>query len=495
MPSKHIQHLAGRDAEYRILSQFVKSDAPNATLGILWGRRRIGKTALLRHLTASHNGFYHQAIRGSSSEALGALADDLSAFLKLPAPLALSNWPQAIETLLGLASEKPMPIVLDEFPYLLEHSPGLDSIIQRVLEVQAQSDSQKKARLILCGSSIGVMSKLRTGTAPLRGRSGLDLKLSPFDFRNARVFHGLEDLPAAVATFSVIGGVAAYAREMTGNDLPKNLADFNRWIMERVLSPGQPLLGEMDLLLSEDPETARSRKINLYHSTLAAVANGHHTWSSITKYVGISGSSLQSIMDTLIASDLVTRLADPLKANRALYTPADPFLRFHYALIRRNPNIGRTTGNAANTWTRLEPTFRSLVLGPCFEWMAREWTAQFAPESVLHGTADLVGSSAITGPDRTEMELDIVATTDGADLKAEERTVLAIGEAKVSKRLSVSHLRRLETARALLGERASQSKLFLFGTDFEPTLLEQASSRHDVELIDLVRLYGSRATE
>jgi hypothetical protein len=80
-------------------------------------------------------------------------------------------------------------------------------------------------------------------------RAGLDLRVSPFDYRVARDCHGIEDLQTALRMYAVIGGVAAYAREMSEADLPAGPNDFDRWICRRVLSPAAPLSNEVALLL------------------------------------------------------------------------------------------------------------------------------------------------------------------------------------------------------------------------------------------------------
>jgi hypothetical protein len=336
-----------------------------------------------------------------------------------------------------------------------------------------------------------MMRNLLSGTAPLRGRSGLDLRISPFDFRVARALHGIDDLLTAVHTYAVIGGVAAYAREMVDYALPRSLDEFNDWIVSRVLAPGRPLLGEMALLLSEDPETAKARKPNLYHATLASVALGHHAWNSITSRVGIGGSSLQGILDTLLASELIARIDDPVRNYRPLYQPLDPFLRFHYAVIRRNPKLARITTDTREAWHTLIPTFRSLVLGPCFEGMAREWIMYMASETTVGGQPTHIGSTTVPATNtEAEMQIDVIAATDvsGADTP-EDREINAVGEAKVGETLTIRHLRRLETARARLGARAAHAKLFLLGSAVEATLRHEAHGRSDVEIVDLERLY------
>ncbi len=491
MSIKAFPSMVGREREWERLVAFAADDTSNATLGIVWGRRRVGKSLMLETLVSETQGFYHHAIRGSSGEALRGLAEDIARHLKLPAPLALESWEQAMAALVALGRDRAVVVVLDEFPYLLEHTPELESIIQRLYGPLQASRTNTRTRLILCGSAVSVMSKLLTGTAPLRGRAGLDLRVAPFDFRVARTLHAIDDLPTAVATYAVIGGVAAYAREMSGNDLPRAASDFDRWICERVLSPAAPLFGEIDLMLGEDPTTSRARKLNLYHAVLAAVAQGHHAWSSICNYVKTGSSSLQAVMNTLVASELVVRMQDPIRGNRPVYQARDPLLRFHYAIIRRHqPRLARMAADTSALWQELMPTYRSLVLGPSFEAMAREWTTHMAAPQTIGGAPDHVGASVLGSSGTTQQELDIVVAADDGGDDPEKRTVHALGEAKVAETLTMQHVRRLEAARARLGARASNSRLLLFGNVFDQEIRAESRRRSDLELIDLERLYA-----
>jgi len=479
--------MVGRQTEWRRLEDFCKSGQDSATLGIVWGRRRVGKSFLLQSIADQTQGFYYGAVRGSKAEALRELGARIAADQDAPAPLLFDEWDSAVHALLDLGKSRERVVILDEYPYLLEHSPELDSVIQRFLEPRSRSRVESRTRLIICGSALSVMRAILSGTAPLRGRAGMDLRISPFDFRTARELHGIDDLRTAVNTFAVIGGVAAYAREMTADDLPEQADDFDRWISDRVLSPAAPLFSEIPLLLSEDPATAKARKLNLYHATLAAIATGNHAHSKITRYVKTSGAALAPILEALVAAELVEQVQDPIRENRPTYHPADSLIRFHYAGIR--PHQARLARHGADTlaiWSSLQPTFRSQVLGPSFEGMARFWARHFADPELFGGYPDYVGPTTLTLADGTECEIDVVVAAADSDT-ASERTVRALGEAKVGERLSIRHLKRLEAARAALGERGARAKIILIGTEFQKELLE--ARRPDLKLVDLERLY------
>lgn len=489
MPLRYPSDMIGRRSEWRSLTDFITSKARGASLGIVWGRRRVGKSFLLASAAEQTKGLYYTAVRGSSAEALRELGERIGSYQGAAAPLAFSGWEAAVEALLLLGRDRACTVVLDEYPYLLEHTPELDSILQRAFGPRHAGRVKSRTRLVLCGSAISVMTKILSGTAPLRGRAGLDLRISPFDFRMARQLHGINDLATAFRTYAVIGGVAAYAREMSDGDTPRGPRDFDRWICRRVLSPSAPLFNEVELLLSEDPATAQARKLNLYHATLAGIASGSQTHSSLTRYVKIPGASLAPIVDGLASAEFIRRVQDPVRENRPTYYPADPLLRFHYAIIRRHRDrLGRHDADVRALWEQMQATFAAQVVGPCFEDMARFWTQHFARPQSVGGAPAHVGPTTFTLPDGRERQVDVVVAADDSTVPA-DRTIHAVGEAKSGEQIGARHVSRLEEIRDALGPRARTAKLLLFGVQFTPEVRHSVVGRADLELIDLTRLY------
>ena len=134
-----------------------------------------------------------------------------------PTPFRFTGWDEAITRLMRLAVNGPKPVVIDEFPFLAKATPALPSLIQRALEPAAQRRNTP-VRLLLCGSALSFMGKLLAGSAPLRGRAGLELLVPTLDFRLAREFWGIGDLRTAVLTNAIVGGTPAYRREFAQDD-------------------------------------------------------------------------------------------------------------------------------------------------------------------------------------------------------------------------------------------------------------------------------------
>ena len=252
-----------RDYEWSELDRFVSYPGAEATLGVISGRRRQGKTFLLDAVCRARGGFYYAATQATEAESLHQFGAALALHLGEPAPRRFAGWDEAIDVLMTPAGSGPVPVVLDEFPYLAKASPQLPSLIQRALGPQGRRHGTP-VRLLLCGSALSFMGRLLVGNAPLRGRASLELVVPTLDFRLAKDFWQITDPRLAFLVHAVVGGTPAYRREFTLGDAPGSMDDFGPWVVRNVLNPGRPLFREARFLLAEEPDL---RDTALYHGS------------------------------------------------------------------------------------------------------------------------------------------------------------------------------------------------------------------------------------
>jgi AAA+ ATPase superfamily predicted ATPase len=474
-----------REQDRAALETFLDSSIDRPLLGLVYGRRRIGKSTMLVEQAKSRNGFYFEAIRAETPVQLERLGTALGEHLGV-GRLALENWEEAVSTLLRLGEQSNVPVILDEFGHIIAADPSVESILTAALGPGGLRTSTSKARLILCGSAIAMMRALTEGEAPLRGRAGLELVMRPDDFRIAAtrlpVAAGLE---TAARVFAVIGGVVGYATDMVNYDLPNDRADVDRWIVDRVLSPAATLQREATTLLAEDPSLSGKNNL-LHHAILGAIANGSVTAGAIANKVGRQVSNIDLVLRRLIEAGFIVRHEDPIRKKRPLYALSDSFLQFHYAVIEPFGASLRERDLRAAWTDRLEAVFNARVRGPVFEEMARAWTLNYASRATVP-IRDHVGPSFVS-IDGVDHELDVVVAGTG-DVPS-DREIVALGEAKSGEELTTSHLLWLERARTALGSHASHAKLFLYGERVDETLVQRAAEREDVEIVNLNRLYS-----
>lgn len=488
MPLPRPPGMFDRDAEWADLSAFVQDDTTGVRLGVVSGRRRQGKTYLLYALARATKGFYFAATEATESESLRRLGRELADHLSAPAPFRLDTWDQALDALLDLGRDRTTVVVLDEFPYLARASPSLPSEIQRALTPGADRRERSRTRLLLCGSALSFMGGLLSGSAPLRGRAGLELPVPTLDFRLAARFWEVTDPRLAVRLHAVVGGTPAYRREYVRDDAPSDLADFDDWICRAVLSPTSPLFREARYLLAEEPDL---RDQALYHSVLAAVADGNRTRGGIAGFIGRKATDLQHPLTVLEDAGLLARESDTLRPSVGTYRIAEPLITFYQAVMRPSwTRLERRRG--AEVWAGSRTRFDSGVLGPHFEALCRSWVLEHASAETLGGTVGSVGHSTVNDPSgHSTHEIDIVAVGEPGHGR---RRVLALGEAKWGERMGLPHLGRLRRIRELVHGRknvdASDAVLICAGAaGFTPELVA-AGGRGEAVLVDLDRLYS-----
>ncbi len=477
-----------RDFEWGELARFAANDSGRATLGIVSGRRRQGKTFLLDALTVQLHGFMFTAAETTEADSLHEFGQALASYAGEPTPFRFANWDEAITRLMRTAASGPVPVVIDEFPFLAKASPSLPSLIQRALEPAAQR-SNTPVRLLLCGSALSFMGKLLAGTAPLRGRAGLELVVPTLDFRLAREFWGISDLSTAVRTNAIVGGTPAYRREFAQDDTPAGPDDFDPWVSRTVLNPSRPLFREARYILAEELDLHDTA---LYHAVLAAITEGNTTRGGIAGYLERKSTDLGHPLGVLRNAGLIDYETDAFRKNRSAYRIAEPLLTFYHAIMRPSWGDLERPGRAAQVWQRSQPAFHSKVVGPHFEKMCRQWARWHAEPETYGGYPVHVASGTVSDSGaRKTAEVDVVVFGRDEDNR---ETLLAIGEAKWREHITTGHLQRLEHIRGLLQSRgdigAEAARLLLFSSaGFSDALTARASRDPSVQLIDLDRLY------
>ncbi|WP_240958280.1 AAA family ATPase [Streptomyces barkulensis] len=477
-----------RDFEWAELTRFATLPGPRATLGVVSGRRRQGKTFLLDAVTRASGGFMFTATETTEADALRQFGEALARYRGQPTPFRFAHWDEAVTELMRIADGGgPTAAVIDEFPFLAKASPALPSIIQRALDPAAQH-TNTPVRLLLCGSALSFMGGLLAGDAPLRGRAGLELIVPTLDFRLAAEFWEITDPRTALLTHAIVGGTPAYRREFTQGDAPTGPEDFDAWVARAVLNPARPLFREARYLLAEEPELHDTA---LYHSVLAAIAAGNTSRGGIADYLGRKSTDLAHPLSVLHDVGMITHEADAFRRNRSAYRIAEPLIAFYHAVMRPAWGDLERPGRAPAVWRRAQSTFRSKVVGPHFEQVCREWARWHAAPATHGGQVTRVAAGTVNDPAaKTGHEVDVAVhgeTDNGRE------ALLAIGEAKWNDVMGMGHLERLRQIRALLVARGTAhdtTRLQCYsGAGFTGELRRLAEDDPTVQLIDPVRLY------
>jgi AAA+ ATPase superfamily predicted ATPase len=426
------------------LTRFLARDDDGPRLGVVSGRRRMGKTYLLQAVAEQAGGLYFGATEATETESLGLFAAALGRHLEAAVPPRFADWDEAIRYLFSVG-ERIGPAVIDEFPYLTSAAPAMPSILQR--EIDRATSAAQPTTVLLCGSALSVMGRLLAGNAPLRGRAGLELGVRPFAYGVAAEYWEVADDPRlAVMLHAIVGGTPAYRRFVSG-DRPDGVADFDDWVRRAVLDPGSPLFREARHLLDEDLDVRDSA---MYHSVLSAIAQGNSTRGGVANYVGRKAADIGHHLNVLEDSALVRREPDLFRSGRSTYRIAEPLVVFYQVVMR--PLWGQLeSGLADRVWPSGRTRFSAQVLGPHFEQLCREYELTAGADRYAELPADVGAGVVFDSSKRRPIEVDVVVLA--AAEPGRPRKVLSLGEAKWGDVMGGRDLDRLRRARDLLTER------------------------------------------
>lgn len=477
-----------RDEEWAALSRFAGDDRQGATLGVISGRRRQGKTFLLDALSRADDGFLFEATEAADSESLRRIGIQLGDYTTASVPPRPADWHEVLDALLALGAERRVTVVLDEFPSLAKANPELPSIIQVAFSPRRDERVRSRTRLLLCGSAMSFMGRLLSGTAPLRGRAALEMIVPTLDYRLAAQFWGIEDPRLAILLYSVVGGTPAYRDGVADGRGPRSVGDLDRWVAENVLSRFSPLFREARYLLAEEPDIRDSA---VYHSVLSAVAEGNCTRGGIASYLERKATDISHHLSVLEDTGLLTRDVDVFRPGRSVYRISEPLIAFYHALMRPEWSRLEGRGQAAEVWRDGQRRFTAGVVGPQFERICRHWMQAYSPPEINGIPVSQVGSGLVNDPQQKKShEVDVAAFGNDIDGR---RVLLAIGEAKWAETLGSGHLERLRRIRDLL-VRAGQpgadtARLLLFGGREPSPQLRDLATEGEVEFVGLEDLY------
>jgi hypothetical protein len=300
-------------------------DRAEGSLGVVYGRRRCGKSRLLREVLAPGRAVYYVGDDREGSLQRASLATEIGRLLPGFESVTYPDW----DSLLSRWWREAPPgtvLALDEFPSLVAVSPELPSLLQKHLD----RESERGLHLLLSGSSQRMMQGLVLDrTAPLFGRASEILKISPLPAGWIEEALALKAPERAIEAYAVWGGTPRYW------ELARDHPDLPAAIRSLVLSPLGVLFEEPSRLLLDD-----MRDTTQAASILSLIGQGCHRLSEIAARLGKPMTALSRPLQRMQDMDLITRelpfTEPPRGGKRTLYKISDPFLRFWFRYVEIN---------------------------------------------------------------------------------------------------------------------------------------------------------------
>jgi AAA+ ATPase superfamily predicted ATPase len=404
--------FVNRFRELAALERTYANAARTGQLTLVSGRRRLGKTFLLQRFVAGHDArpakphAYHLADQSNAAVQRATIASEILATFPDPgtsiSDIAVS-WNSLLRHVARLNSPDNAPIVwiLDEFPYLVEQTPELPSILQSWWD---REGVHSRLMVVLCGSKLSAMRALGTATAPLYGRfSGGMLEIQPFDYRDTSEFtRGFPhyDAPKKVALYGILGGTPRYHALVDPRRDPETV------VCDLILRHGAPLQNEIEFLLGSE----QIRNPAPFHAILSAVARGETQFAKIQNAACDGKPGAAHALATLVDLGWIRRETpfEETSQRRALYTVADPFVRFWYSRIHPHASSLAFRDVDDVYHQRIAPGLDDYLGRNVFETVCHQWLRRDAEKKLGLRIEDAGRWWSRDG----QLEFDIVGRTD-----------------------------------------------------------------------------------
>lgn len=392
-------------------------------LVVVYGRRRCGKSRLIQELAGPHD-VYYLADQGEAGLQRASLATEAARAIPDADGLPYPTWQALLAQLERLAARR-LTVFLDEFPYLVEQSPDLPSVIQRQLDLPGA----KHITYVLSGSSQRMMHGLTMDAAsPLYGRAAEIVKVEPL--RAGWILDAFRcSAEAGVEAYAVWGGVPRYW------ELALPFKTLEAAVKDAILDRNGVLHDEPMRLLMDDLRSAVQP-----FSILTTIGDGCRRISEIAGRLQKPLSNLSRPLSQLMELGYVRRELpwgeSEKTTRRSLYSIADPFMDFHFRFVRP-ARSQLSAGMVDEVWKTIAAAF-PIYVGTVWEQMARESVPQLELGGLRWKPASRWWGP---GTDRAPIEIDVVAeSVDGS--------AVLVGEAKWSRKVDVARVAGELLARA-----------------------------------------------
>lgn len=312
----------GREKELKELNNFIKQD--NFGAGLIYGRRRIGKSELIKELIrkSEFKTIYYECKQTSEEQNVKNINSIFSEVLNIP-PLDIHNIEDFFEYLFKNLIKEKIIIVLDEYPYLRECVVGCDSIFQTLI------DNYKdilNVKIFFLGSYIDTMKALTKRENPLYGRIDLNMFLKPMNYYDSAKFYPNFKNEDKVIIYSVFGGIPYY------NSLINDNLSVKENIINLISSNNSRLINEVpDYLEKEIGKLINANEV------FSAIAKGYTKFNDILTHSNVSSSpALSDTLNSLIKMDLIEKISpinDKNNKKKSGYYIKDNFSCFYYKYI------------------------------------------------------------------------------------------------------------------------------------------------------------------
>ena len=349
----------GREREVAALDRLYESN--KFEFAVIYGRRRVGKTALINHFIDNKEAIYFMGVESNEKQNLENFSKSIIEYSSgIEAETSFLSFQAALEYVFKLAEKKRLILAIDEYPYVARSSKSLASTLQLLIDKYKDTS---QLMLILCGSSMSYMEdEVLAYKSPLYGRRTAQMKIFPFSFDEAcRYLKNYSDEDKALA-YGIVGGTPQYLLQM---DDRLSIEDN---IKNTYLNPISFLYEEPTNLLKQEV-----REPAIYMAIITAIAVGASRMSDISNKVGEDSNICANYLKSLINLGIVKKETPygEKTSRKSIYSIEDNMFRFWYRFVPNNNSV-IMRGAADIVYRRIEPQL-SEYMGAVFEEICKQY--------------------------------------------------------------------------------------------------------------------------
>ncbi len=344
--------LIGREEELAEMERRFRN--PNIRTLAIWGRRRVGKTALIQRFVMDKRHILLTAIEHSLNDSLRAFDESINAFNNTKDGERSAKFTDVLKRLvpIGKHSERTV-IVIDEYTYLCEEDPATNSYLQVFIDHDLQD---MNAMLIICGSSIKMMENIFTdGKGALYRRFIGPMKILPLTYDKCRPFHPNMNEADRMRIYALIGGIPLYHLMMDDDTVEE-------CVKNNFLGTYAPLREEADFIIARELDPVST---NL--GILRAISDGHVTRKEIAEATGMSEENVTVNLKKMETIGVVSPLNPMCGANRKekIYRITDNLVRLSNGILM--PFVTAVSGQDREYGYETILPYLQTFYGPAFE--------------------------------------------------------------------------------------------------------------------------------
>ena len=339
------------------------------SFSVLYGRRRVGKTSLLKEYVKDKPAIYFLSTMENASILREKLQFIIADFFEdnLMKTLIFKDFVGIFEYIASKEIVKKLVVIIDEFQYLGKEDSSVPSQFQYIVDETIKS---KNIHLVLCGSIISMMyEQTLSYSSPLYGRRTSSIKLEPIEFCYLNEFFPTHSQEQLLELYSIFYGVPKYLEMI---EPKKNIFEN---IKDNILSPSSYLYNEPQFILQHEVNEPVT-----YFSILEIIANGEHKIGNIASRLVKNANGIMPYLSKLIELDIIYKEVpiteeNPVKSKKGLYFIKDNFFRFWFRYVLPFKSQ-LEIGNSEYVLHKIKQNFNAFV-GQSYEKLAVSYVAQY----------------------------------------------------------------------------------------------------------------------